>query len=315
MAFSILSGVACTTKIAQSRPLDAEDDPELDNPQVKEGEPPPDETPDPTPQPGRVYANTNHSLYRFDPVASELAYVGEFDCVPQDGIGDLGQSETNDAVLDIAIDREGQMYGTTYWRFIKINPADATCTVLKKQDTNNVYPNSLSFVPIGTADPTKEALVGYGFRIVDDIDFRAEATDFTRIDLATGELDVIGDMNEPGIKGKHFQLSGDFISFDKDGQQKTYGAVHEEGGSTTDLLAEIDPKTGSIVAVLGDMKQTEFYGLGYWAGTAYGFSRTGGIYSVAMGNAKADLVLEAKSPQGATVEWYGGGVTTNTPIR
>ena len=305
-------GVACTTTSSRGTPLQVRDDrdsgkgPSIDTTDDDGADP---FLPDGGKPPGRVYANTGKALYLFDPLANKLSYVGDFGCVPQDGIGELGQSDTNDAVLDIAIDREGQMYGTTYWRFIKISPTDASCTVLNVEETNNLYPNSLSFVPIGTADPTQEVLVGYGYQ-------NGYATRYTKIDLATGARSLLGNMNTPQLDGgARYGLSGDFISVDR-GQPKTYGAVTRivDGGASTatDLLAELDPATGAVKRIIGDMKQKDFYGLGFWAGTAYGLSATGGIYAVDMKTAKAELILQTKNDAGPIV-WFGGGVTTDTP--
>jgi len=45
------------------------------------------------------------------------------------------------------------------------------------------YPNALSFVPAGTADPGKEALVGYATSIGDSL-----AVTYVQIDTTTGAM-------------------------------------------------------------------------------------------------------------------------------
>src|SRR5687767_12932344 len=88
------------------------------------GGPDPDPDPEPNPEPeplpdsgkppGRVFAHTRDTLFIFEPIERKLGTIGKFSCLP-----------AGDDVLDIAIDQTGNMYGTTWYRFIKINPTDA----------------------------------------------------------------------------------------------------------------------------------------------------------------------------------------------
>jgi hypothetical protein len=253
--------------------------------------------------PGRIYAHTARQLFRYDPLANTLVLLGEFDCVPTGG-----SFSTDDSVIDIALDRTGQMYGTTFYRFIKIDPTNGSCQILKEQTLANRYPNSLSFVPIGTVDDAEEALVGYGY------DAKGDARIYTRIDLTTGEPTTFGDINPtPPLGGITYGLAGDFISLSRN-QATTYGAIKRvgDGGTEDNFLAELDPVTGKVKAIIGDTNQALFYGLGFWAGKAYGFSSTGGIYAIDMKTGAATLALQAEA-DGGPIVWYGAGVTTDTP--
>jgi hypothetical protein len=255
--------------------------------------------------PGRIYAHSADTLYRFDPLANTVVEVGAFNCVPRGGTG-----AQNDAVIDIALDRTGQMYGTTYYRFIKIDPTNGSCQVLREVNVSGLFPNSLSFVPIGTVDKTQEALVGYAFDAFDN------ATVFTRIDLQTGKMTDIQSLNpSPPLNGVTFALSGDFISLQR-AQGKTYAALtipSEEGFPVNDVLAEVNPSTGTVLKIIGDTKQMGFYGLGYWAGKAYGFTASGNIYEIDMTTGASKLALLAKDKSGKPIVWYGAGVTTDSP--
>ncbi|MBX3210594.1 MAG: hypothetical protein KF850_01030 [Labilithrix sp.] len=276
--------------------------------EVPDGADPP--LPDGGKPPGRIYAHDKNTLYRFDPLAGTLVEVGVFDCVPQNGVGGLGSTKENDAVIDLALDRTGQMYATTYWRFIKVDATSGACQVIKTEAVANRYPNSLSFVPAGTIDPTQEALVGYAFDNLDD------ATIYTRIDLTTGEMTDEENLNpSPALNGVEYGISGDFISLVRD-QGKTYAAIKQvtgDAGAGNDLLAEVNPKTGTLIAIIGDTGQKGYYGMGFWAGKAYGFTVSGDIYEVDIATGGSKLVLSAKDKDGAPIAWFGAGVTTDSP--
>ena len=275
----------------------------VEDPSDAEGADPP--LPDGGKPPGRIYAHSADKLYRFDPLANTVVEIGAFTCVPHGGSG-----AGDDAVIDIALDRTGQMYGTTYYRFIKIDPTNASCQVIREANAIDLFPNSLSFVPIGTVDPTQEALVGYAF------DPFGNATVYTRINLQTGQMTDIKNLNpSPPINGILFALSGDFISLQRQ-QGKTYAALtipSEDGIPSDDILAEIDPATGTIKKIIGDTKSLGFFGLGYWAGKAYGFTASGRIHEINMTTGESKLVLEAKDKAGKAIVWYGAGVTTDSP--
>jgi hypothetical protein len=304
----VVALVACTEPAPVSR-LPVSDD-ETDDPGTKkrkdagkQNDPVPDGADPPLPDggkpPGRIFAHTKDTLYRFDPLANTLTLVGAFDCVPAD-----------DSVLDLALDRTGQMYATTYRRFIKVDATSGACTVIRTDSQVNMYPNSLSFVPLGTADDTQETLVGYAFDNLDD------ATIYTQIDLTTGEMNDRENLNpSPPLNGVEYGLSGDFISLARS-QGKTYAAIKQvtgDAGAGNDLLAEIDPKTGRLKQIIGDTGQKGFYGMGFWAGKAYGFTQAGNIYEIDIATAKAKLVLAAKDANDTPIPWFGAGVTTDSP--
>src|SRR5262245_57006879 len=139
-------------------------------------------SPDLDPRVGEVYAHSSLTLYRFNPVAGDFVTVGTFDCLNADG----GVAE----MLDIAIDRDGNMVGTAAMsehnsivgRLVSIDKMTAACTVLK----TGSYPNSLAFVPVGTVLPDREALVGY----VND--------SYVRINPDTGLVSSVGNLNAIG---------------------------------------------------------------------------------------------------------------------
>jgi hypothetical protein len=258
--------------------------------------------------PGRVYAHTPDTLYLYEPISNTLKVVGKFSC--------LDSSDTRDVVTDIAVDRTGVMFATTFDRVLTVDPVTAKCNRLSFPILTDSIgaldpPNGLSFVPAGTVDPTKEALVGFSSHYQ-----KADATTYVRIDTTTGEMSIIGDMNT-GAMGNLYRSSGDMISLINMGN-KAYATVKlmvEGGPDGTDLVAEVDPKDGHLIKVIGDTKQDNLFGFGYWAGKGYGFNDIGRIVQIDMTNGSSVVVKTLTDDAGTAMPWYGAGVTTQAPIQ
>ncbi|MEA2746849.1 MAG: hypothetical protein QOI41_992, partial [Myxococcales bacterium] len=137
--------------------------------------------PDPPGGPGRVYAHTNDTLYLYEPTGGTLKRIGAFT---------FDMPATKADIIDIAVDRTGNMYGTTFNDFFSIDTSTAKCTWISIAATAVDYPNALSFVPAGTADPSKEALVGYATSIGDSV-----AVTYVQIDTTTGAMTTRGNLN------------------------------------------------------------------------------------------------------------------------
>lgn len=225
-----------------------------------------------------IYANTEDTLWAYSPIDNKLARVGAFSCVDAD-----------DSVLDIAVNRMGAMYGTTYKSFIKIDPATANCNVIATGALNS-FPNSLTFVPAGTV-AAEETLVGYSFDASDN------ATIYTRIDTMMGTMQQLSNLN--ASTSTQFALAGDFVS--------GFAVIKQNSQTGNDSLGEIDPRTGAVLRIVGDMGQKGFYGLGWYNNKGYGFASTGGIYEINASTGKATLLLDAKDGLGKSIVWYGGG--------
>lgn len=275
-----------------SKTKDSAQPPELDSS---------DPIPDASSGPGRVYAHTTDTLYLYEPVAGELTKIAKFSCLL-----------AGEAVIDYAVDRTGTTFATTFKRFLSVDPITATCTEIGKSAVGDNYPNSLSFVPAGTVDATKEVLVGYAA-----LGGHANSIDYVSIDTASGKMTKIGDMNPAGA-AKRYHASGDIIALIRDGN-RAYATVKLEaddaGTATgTDLLAEIDPKSGNVKRIIGDTKQNNIFGFGYWAGKGYAFCDNGVIASVDMSNGSS-VVLKTLTVDGGPASWYGAGITTQAPTQ
>lgn len=247
--------------------------------------------------PGVIYAHTAKSLYLFDPLARTLEKKGDFDCVPSDG-----------SMIDLAVNENNEVWGTTFTSFVKINTDDATCTIIKD---NSKFPNSLGFVPRGTIDDNVEALVGY----MPDITSGSASVNYVRVDLSTGVVSVIGEINRASADPK-FKSSGDIIAMSRNGNRAfvTVNRLNPEGGPGNDFLAEVNPRTGQIENVFEEMTFNRLYGFGQWAGTGYAFSDNGDIVQINLDTGEASLFRNVTEDGGA-VAWYGAGVSTKSPTK
>ncbi len=228
----------------------------------------------PMPENAEVYAHSPSTLYRLNPNTLEVTAVADF-------------SGCDGSVIDIALDKDSNLYGTTFTGLYTIGRDTAVCTEIS---TGN-YPNSLSFVPAGVLDETEEVLVAY------------LGADYIRIDVTTGEISNIGSLG-----GEYFS-SGDVVSVEGGG---TYLTV--DGPDCNDCLVEINPADGSLQRNWGPLGYSAVYGLAYWGGVAYGFDENGTAFSIEFGadSVTTNAIAFPGSPVG--LSFYGAGSTTQAPI-
>lgn len=235
-----------------------------------------------------VYGHSAGSLYRLDPETKEVTVVGPF-------------SGCDTGVIDIALDKDSNIYGTTrpetppgggdqtpggLWR---IDKNTATCTLVTRGD----YPNSLSFVPQGTLDAQKEALVGYFGR------------DYVRIDTTTGSVTTVRASALPD----GLESSGDIVSV-IDGP--TYLTVRGTPGCEDfDCVVSVDPVTGAALGNLGSSGYDSVFGVAFWAGSLYGFTSAGELFEFYLDEGGGIVTTPIDTTGG--LEFYGAGSTTAAP--
>lgn len=244
----------------------------------------------PTP-PGEVFAHSPRTLYKLEPISKTLTKVGDFSCTGSD-------SGPPASVIDIAVDKNGKMFGTTFDSLIQIDRFTGQCSVVALATTDS-FPNSLSFVPAGTIDAA-ETLVGFSIDV------------YVKINTATGEMTTVGNLN-PNPLNIAFRSSGDIVSVDGDKTYLTAKSDDPDAGGIGDYLVEIDPATGKVKRVVTDIKKQQLYGLGYWAGTAYAFSATGESYSIDLSNGFTTTLSFPNAPTADAGGWFGAGATTKAP--
>jgi hypothetical protein len=234
-----------------------------------ESGPPPDVTQPPV---DYVYAHSPTVLYKVDPVKKTMTTIGNFSA-------NCG----NENVIDIAIDQNNNGYATTFGGVYKLDLNTAVCTLIAQGS----YPNSLSFVPAGTLDPSVEALVGYN------------GSTYVRINTTTGQVTNVG-----GLTGG-YSSSGDIVSVKNGG---TFLTV--TGNACADCLLQVDPKTGNMVQNYGSVNHGAVFGIAFWAGVVYGFDNAGELFSIAWQNNK---LVTTNIPTTGGLQFWGAGSTTSAP--
>jgi hypothetical protein len=229
----------------------------------------------PTGGPSEVYGHSADTLYKLDPDTKAVNVVGPFKgCT---------------SILDIALDKDSHLYGTTSTGLWSINRDSAQCSKI----ASGAYPNSLSFVPAGTLDPNVEALVGY------------EQGDYVRIDPVSGTKSTVGQI------GGGLASSGDIVSVKGGG---TYLTV--KGPSCNDCLIEVNPATGAMVKNWGDVAHKDVFGLAFWAGKVYGFDDGGELFEVTFSASGTGITTAPipipNAPSG--LQFWGAGSTTSAPV-
>ena len=218
-----------------------------------------------------VYSNSSDALYVINPATKAVSIVGAF--------------QGCDFVIDIAVNRTGEVFATSKTALYAVDPKTAQCKPIAKGS----YPNSLSFVAQGTIDPDQETLVGY------------DGSSYVRIDPTTGLVSAVGDLGDPGLAS-----SGDIFSLIGGG---TYLTV--KGNNCSDCLVEVDPTTGKLLKQLGPIGiYANVWGLAFWAGTAYGFTSGGLMFSLD----PATMVTTPISYGGDAVPFWGAGSSTAAPM-
>jgi DNA-binding beta-propeller fold protein YncE len=220
---------------------------------------------------GEVFGHSENTLYRVDTVTRSVTPVGVF--------------EGCTYVADIALDEMSNIYASTGAELFFVETNTAHCTRIAA----GMFPNSLSFVPVGTVEPDREALVGF------------RGGDYVKIDPQSGAVTTIGAI------GSGLQSSGDIVSAIGG---KTYVTV--KGKDCADCLVEIDPATGVLTKNWGPIGKTDVFGLAFWAGDLYGFTNAGELILITL--TSGTLQMQTIPVTDAPAKFWGAGSTTSAPV-
>ncbi len=206
---------------------------------------------------------TGRSLALYEPYPKALRTIGPFTCLAAD-----------EYMLDIAVDRDGNIYGTTELdRFVRIDPGQR---LVSNGSARLGARLSRAHRPRGTLDPANDALVGY------------DGESYLRIDVDTGRVTVVGSLNPPDAS-TNYEATGDLIYAGDDGMFLTAGAIGGSGDAG-DLLLRFDPKTGRRLTLVGTTGYRRLFGLGYWGSRIFAFTTPGEIFQIDPRTAKATLI-------------------------
>jgi hypothetical protein len=228
-----------------------------------------------------VYAHSAGTLYKVDTTTFAETLIGDF-------------SGIDDDVTDIAVDKNGAMVAITDTTLYSVDVTSAAGTQVKTLSSDIEDFTGLGYVP----NPTDDA---------SDLLVTASADgDVYSINPTTGAGLKIGNYGKSG--SKQIASSGDIFGVRNFG---TYATV-KVGSSTNDYLAKIDTTgaSGPAWAAILPTSDTGFqniYGVGFWAGTIYGFDDAGDVLSIDPTSGKATKM------DNNSIVWWGAGVTTNAP--
>jgi hypothetical protein len=305
-AIGVAGLVACAHSESTSGDDTSSAQPSIDPPAktISAGDtpPPPEGGPTPPPPPpgdagagdasdasvGPVFAATFDTLYGFDPTTKALSPIGKLTCL------------MGDQIIDLAVSETGWVYVVAWNHFASVDPKTGTCSA----QIGGIFPNSLTFAPIGTVDPANEVLVGYAMNPANS-NFTER---YVKVSTITGAITDLGNLNGSDA-GVQYQVSGDIIALAKTKRAFVTVRPQVETPTTTDLLAEVNLTTGAIISIIGDTKMNHLYGLAYWDGVGYGFAENGDLVSLDIGTAATAPVLSL----GDGGAWYAGGMPASAP--
>jgi hypothetical protein len=231
-----------------------------------------------------VYAHSGTTLYRVDSASLSTVEIGVMA-----GLG-------TESLTDLAVDKTGNMVGITLDKLYSIDSTTAAVTLIKDLSQGASGFTSLSYIPTDLTDPNS----------ADILVSANDQGDVYQIDPTAGTATKIGSYGTVA-EGKVVS-SGDLIGVRNLG---IYATVNV-GSAANDYLAKIDPTTWTATPLGTGTGFKNIFGLGFWAGTIYGFvdggTGAGKMITIDM-NTGAGTQINT-----GTQEWYGAGVTTDAPI-
>ncbi|MEW5848950.1 MAG: hypothetical protein AB2A00_09050 [Myxococcota bacterium] len=224
-----------------------------------------------------VYGHSSTNLFRLDVSTLQVEDLGEFEFVESDG----STPSLGHAMTDLAVDREGTVYGCSYSALFRVDLPSLRAVKLVELDDEF---NGLSFLPAGQLDPTQEVLVGSTL---------SPERSLYRIDVQTGVATLLGPY------GDDWYSSGDVVAILHDA---AYAIIKRDGDG--DHLAVIKPADARATVIGDGIGHNDVWGVGYWNGVLYGFTSEGKVVAIDRTTGVGTLVTTLP------VSFWGAGVTT-----
>jgi hypothetical protein len=223
-----------------------------------------------------VYAETPRTLYQVDPnPPNAMTELCDFH----------GDIHPDAGVNDIAVKRDGTLYGVTKTDLYEIDPH--TCV-----GTHVVH------LPQGD---------GGGFNCLTFSDQDTLIAADQRGQVLTVDINT-GLATDAGRFGGGMGCSGDIVAL-QDGTFYATAKFLNDGGG--DYLVTLDPSRGYAATRVTSttLGFHSIFGLGYWAGTLYGFDNSGNVLAIDPVLGHASLLRNEPN----TV-FYGAGTTPLAPV-
>jgi len=278
-----------------------------------------------------IYANSDTALYTVDPASKAVTLVGQFE--------GIGGGTGDDAVTDLAVNAEGEVYVNTETVVYKVTlPASGGPVPLTRVATiatsGSQYFYALAFAPPGVLG-AGETLVGG--------DGNGEVWSIDPVSGATQDLGNFGPVL--GDSRHIFGVSGDIVFYLDSSSMPTGLATIRSCDSsgtcteTDDYLAGIDmtalanaytshtPAASLLGGLYGGSSTStgsgtgygKLFGLGAWGGEVYAFARAGSSGSpppqLVLIDTTTGLGTVAPSSSGfSSGGWSGAGVSTRASV-
>jgi hypothetical protein len=264
-----------------------------------------------------IYANTDTELYSMDPTTHAVTDIGPFE---------VNGSPPSDAVTDLAVDAEGNVWVNTetdvYRAAVPTTPGPVALTLQTTTSSSSKF-YALGFAPAGVLGSGEGLVAGDGNGELWYID--------TSTSNATPQ-DLGGFGSDP--KGDPWELSGDIVFYTQNGSPTGLATIRscsssgDDCSKSNDSLASINMtalsqaySSGTPGTLLAGTYGSgtgvgELFGLGAWGNAAYGFARE-------QSSSPAQLVeIDGTTGAGASLQtfpsitsgWSGAGVTTKASI-
>jgi len=228
---------------------------------------------------GYIYAHTDVGLYQWKPSGGAPTQIGPF-CWPDDGGMHM--------MTDIAITREGVLFGIAFDGLYRCSAVSAACKTLAMMTSDTEF-NGLTIIPKGVIDTDHETMVAIA---VSGGWYKVEVSD----DVAT--------LTQLGSYGSAYSSAGDSYSIESVG---TFAAVDKSSSlHSGTLLVKVNPQTGAVMQEIGWVTGDTVWGLAGLGSQIYAFDASGAIYGGDVDTGAFSLVVPAS--EGA--EWWGAGVST-----
>ncbi|MBL8922454.1 MAG: hypothetical protein JNJ54_26625 [Myxococcaceae bacterium] len=192
-----------------------------------------------------VYLHDNAALFTWAPGTNVVSRVGTVSCIRP---------------TDLAIDRLGRAFMVSGSTLYRLNLQTGVCTPFATLPEPLV---TLQFLPAGVVDALEEGLVGYGQQTY----WQFELSNGMALALGTSSL------------GMGLVPSGDLTALDDGG-----AFLSVRGGTCNDCLVRVDPQTGAVVERLGPIGASRVWGLATFDDTLYGFTASGGVLRLRVGD-------------------------------
>jgi hypothetical protein len=245
--------------------------------------------------PPQVFGHSGDTLYKVDADTKQVTVIGQL-------------TGCDGSLLDLAIDKDSNAVGVTATAMYKINLSTGACTQIGANGAP--YPTSLTFVPAGTRNATREALVGYGGQGT------SGATYYIEYDPSNG--DEVWRSTNP-VLPTGLESSGDIVSIINGPSYLTVKGTYKNGSKTVtcaDCIVQVNPKTGEILKNFGPFQYSGVFGVAFWGGVVYGFDKAGDLFSIKFPTnggttlTVTDIAIPNPPPK---LSFFGAGSTTAAP--